>query len=84
MESTSSADIVVTSGIWLAGAKLSVILVSHLSWAAGNFEHSTMRSPRPIQIHFPAYEAHQLANVGPLHPPEGAPLRHLMTAVLGR
>ena len=48
---------------FFSGAKLGVILISHLSWAASNFEVNTLRSPRPLQLHFPAYEPHQLANV---------------------
>ena len=47
----------------LAGAKLSLVLISRLAWSCGPYETDTLKAKQPIQISFPAYEPAALAHV---------------------
>ena len=47
----------------LAGAAISVVLISCVAWGAGGFEHDTLRTMRPVQLFFSTYAEDALVKV---------------------
>lgn len=50
-----------------AGANIGVILISSVAWGSCLFEYDTLRTVRPAQVLFPAYQEDTLTKVWLYH-----------------